>query len=141
MKSRRKLYNCLIFGACFAVIAAVYAVIGCPFRFFLGVPCPGCGMTRAFFALLRFDFTAAFSFHPLIFIMPFIGAYIIARFIKKDAIFSETTEKVLLALVIVTFSAVYVFRLVSGNEVVQPDFDSSVLHKIITIILGAFQND
>ena len=35
---------------------------GCPFRFFFGISCPGCGMTRALLAALRLDFAAAFSY-------------------------------------------------------------------------------
>lgn len=37
----------------------------CPTAFFFGVPCPGCGLTRASLALLRGDFAAALRFHPL----------------------------------------------------------------------------
>lgn len=40
---------------------------GCPFRFFFGISCPGCGMTRALLAALRLDFAAAFSYHPVVF--------------------------------------------------------------------------
>jgi hypothetical protein len=37
----------------------------CPTAFFLGVPCPGCGLTRATLALARGDLHAALGFHPL----------------------------------------------------------------------------
>ncbi len=37
----------------------------CLFRALTGVPCPGCGLTRAFAALASFDFEAAFAWHPL----------------------------------------------------------------------------
>jgi hypothetical protein len=37
----------------------------CPTALFFGVPCPGCGLTRATLALLSGDFAAAFRFHPL----------------------------------------------------------------------------
>lgn len=37
----------------------------CPTAFFLGVPCPGCGLTRATLALLHGDLAAALHFHPL----------------------------------------------------------------------------
>lgn len=40
--------------------------IGCPIRFATGISCPGCGMTRAWIALLRLDFSAAFHDHPLV---------------------------------------------------------------------------
>ena len=51
---------------------------GCPFRFFFGISCPGCGMTRALLAALRLDFAAAFSYHPLFFLLPFflLGFYL-----------------------------------------------------------------
>ena len=50
--------------------------IGCVFLHFLGIPCPGCGMTRALLALLRLDFAAAFAYHPLIFAMPYVFCYV-----------------------------------------------------------------
>jgi hypothetical protein len=37
----------------------------CPTAFFLGVPCPGCGMTRAALALLHGDVHGAIALHPL----------------------------------------------------------------------------
>ena len=36
----------------------------CMLRRVFGLPCPGCGMTRAFAALARGDLRAAFAFHP-----------------------------------------------------------------------------
>lgn len=49
----------------------------CVFLDFLGFPCPGCGMTRAFFSLLRLDFAAAWGYHPLVFAMPYVMAYVL----------------------------------------------------------------
>ncbi|MCI8650646.1 MAG: DUF2752 domain-containing protein [Anaerotruncus sp.] len=43
----------------------------CPILWTFGVSCPGCGMTRAVFALLRLDFVAAFRLHPLVYVLPF----------------------------------------------------------------------
>jgi hypothetical protein len=37
----------------------------CPTRLFFGLPCPGCGLTRATLALLRFDWAGVWRFHPL----------------------------------------------------------------------------
>lgn len=40
----------------------------CPLAFFLGLPCPGCGLTRATIALLHGDVHGAFVAHPLVFV-------------------------------------------------------------------------
>jgi Protein of unknown function (DUF2752) len=40
-------------------------VVACPFAELFGLPCPGCGLTRAAWALLRGDFRGALSLHPL----------------------------------------------------------------------------
>ncbi|BCU78196.1 DUF2752 domain-containing protein [Luteolibacter sp. LG18] len=37
----------------------------CPFKSLTGLPCPGCGMTRATLAMLRGDWTTMVKFHPL----------------------------------------------------------------------------
>lgn len=51
-----------------AVGLVVLLDIGCFFRYITGVPCPGCGMTRAHLAVLRLDFQEAFFYHPLWFL-------------------------------------------------------------------------
>jgi hypothetical protein len=37
--------------------------ITCPIRQLTGIACPGCGMTRATLAVLRFDISTAWSYH------------------------------------------------------------------------------
>lgn len=39
----------------------------CPVVLTIGIPCPGCGMTRAAFCVLRLDFACAWETHPFIF--------------------------------------------------------------------------
>ena len=43
----------------------------CPLVRVTGLPCPGCGLTRAGFALLRLDLAGAYRIHP--FIYPIAG--------------------------------------------------------------------
>lgn len=43
----------------------------CPMVMVTGLPCPGCGLTRAGAALLRLDFAGAYQIHP--FIYPIAG--------------------------------------------------------------------
>ena len=54
-----------------------YSGIGCVFLYAFNVPCPGCGMSRAAMSLLRLDLVAAWQFNPLIFVMPYVFAYIL----------------------------------------------------------------
>lgn len=51
----------------------------CPLASSVGVPCPGCGLTRATLALLNGDVQAALRFHPLVWLLApaallFLGA-------------------------------------------------------------------
>lgn len=64
-----------------AAIAALYIgleLLGvtCPIRFLTGISCAGCGMSRAWLALLRLDIKAAFRYHPL-FLLPIPGALLL----------------------------------------------------------------
>lgn len=62
----------------FAVAYALFGYYGitCVFREFLGVPCPGCGMTRALIALVNMDIAKALRYNCVIFFMPYIFIYI-----------------------------------------------------------------
>ena len=69
---------------------AVYCMIvyflkmPCPIYFFSGISCPGCGMTRALFSLLRFDFDAALYYHPLIYFCIFMLLALMILHIRKN---------------------------------------------------------
>ena len=52
-----------------------YLGMPCIFLTIFGVPCPGCGMTHAFLALLSFRFRDAFSYNPCIFLLPLFYLY------------------------------------------------------------------
>ena len=66
-----------------AGVAAYYGLaraglaIPCLFYTLTGLLCPGCGNTRAAFALLRLDFSAAFQFNPLFLVEFFYLAWIL----------------------------------------------------------------
>jgi hypothetical protein len=73
---RRALFVLPLTSAVFAVSATWRAselpgFVLCPFRAVTGLPCPGCGMTRAFCSIGHGDFAGAFGFNPL---APFVFA-------------------------------------------------------------------
>ena len=51
----------------------------CPFKLFLHVVCPGCGMTRAIISVLKLDFRQAYAYHPLFPIVILGGVYYVFR--------------------------------------------------------------
>lgn len=70
-------------------VAALFLILSgaftCPSRLFLGVPCPGCGMTRATWALLRFDLAEAVSLHPLSPLLAPLFAWVVGRALLVEA--------------------------------------------------------
>lgn len=51
----------------------------CPFKLFLHIECPGCGMTRAVISVLKLNFRQAFQYHPLFPIVLLGGLYYVFR--------------------------------------------------------------
>jgi len=73
----------------FAPVAGVFALAVhvdfplCPLASTFGIPCPGCGLTRATLALLRGDIHAALRFHPLVWLLaPLFVVAMVATFIE-----------------------------------------------------------
>ena len=52
-------------GGAMALMAAAPIHGECGFKFLLGAPCPGCGMTRSLLALLSGHFGESWRLHPL----------------------------------------------------------------------------
>lgn len=56
-----------------AVAAVMYLLqTGCLIQRLTGIPCPGCGMTRAVLALLRGDFAGALRLHGMVWSLPVV---------------------------------------------------------------------
>lgn len=110
----RRTLSCI--GALFFAWLALYLLdIGCVFRLMTGIPCPGCGMTRAWLAALRLDFAAAIAYHPLFWAVPI--AFVLA-FVREET----TSDKVkcgidiVIAVLCVLVVAVWVVRLVDPAD-------------------------
>ena len=108
--------------AAVVLLLILYRLIGCPFRFLFGVPCPGCGMTRAGRAIVQGRFAESLVWHPLF--VPtvlVVGAAIIARWrtLGTDVInvisggFSlDAVSKTVVFVAALLFVAVYVARMI-----------------------------
>ncbi len=109
----------------FLFISAFYLKLGCPIRFFTGISCPGCGMSRALVALFRLDFPLAFEMHPLVFLLPVaVFVYFTRKLIPKKFL------KLLYAFALILLITVYVARMTQNSTVVYTDFESGMLFKL-----------
>ena len=79
MKRIKEFKNKLLFTALLAGILFLlwYFDYTCVFLWLFGIPCPGCGMARAFVSLARFDLAAAFSYHPMFWSVPILYLYML----------------------------------------------------------------
>ena len=80
---------------------------GCLIKSVFGIPCPACGMTRAWLSFCRGDFAGAFMFHPL-FLLP---AIIVVLFIFIPRVRRYRQSTVLWAPVILLSISVYAVRM------------------------------
>lgn len=115
---KRGLYGLLVL---LAMAVAAYASAtalgwGCPVQHFTGIPCPGCGLSRAAAALFRLDFAAALRYHPMIYVLPPVVLMVLFR--KKPLLGSVSRERVLLWSVMALWAAVWLVRLALRDPVV-----------------------
>ncbi len=121
--------------AALAVIAVSYMIlqglgISCPIKFVTGISCAGCGMTRAWKALLLHgDFRQAFYYHPL-FLLP-VG--FLALYLFKNGI-NPKVYKFFIFTICILFVIVYIYRIFNGNDtVVSVNIRDGLLYKLISI--------
>ena len=110
-------------------VALVSLMGGCPIRRFWGISCPGCGMTRAWIALLHFDINTAFMYHPLFFLPPV--ALIIFLLRKK---LNKKLYYTLFAIILTAFIIVYIYRLFNCHDgIVVFEPQNNIIHRIFDI--------
>lgn len=82
--------------------------IECLFHKFTGFYCPGCGITRCLFSIIKLDFKSAFNYNMLVFIMlPFFIIYYIYLNViyilnKKNVILEKISPYVSYILLVIT---------------------------------------
>ena len=126
-KEQIKKYLYLIISAGLLCLFLYLTNIGCPIKFITGISCPGCGMTRALFSLLRLDVKNAVYYHPLVFVMPVIVIIILLRNKLGRRLF-----KIFTVFFIVLFIAVYICRMAdAGNSIVQINVRNGLIGRIL----------
>ena len=132
--------------AAFLLVVLLYvffhvAGIGCPIRFVTGISCPGCGMTRAYIALLHFDLAQATFFHPLWPLpMIFVLLYALCAYLKRKGINFKHEDAIINAYAfvnIVAFLTVYFVRIVylRSDPVVFAPYEGAIF-KVLSLLRG-----
>lgn len=67
----------LVFAGVMAAVF-IFELPFCPLAYFAKTPCPGCGLSRASFAMLQGDFQGALALHPLVFVVSPLAMAIVA---------------------------------------------------------------
>lgn len=67
----------IVLSAAIVLVALAFSFsgLGCPLKAATGIPCPGCGMTRAWYEALHLNFAGAIAYHPLFWFMPMALAF------------------------------------------------------------------
>lgn len=124
-KYKDDIYLAITIGFIYSVFHLVG--IGCPIKFVTGISCLGCGMTRAWLFVLKFDFAAAFHYHPL-FILPPVAAIV---YFAKSKI-NLKIYKIFMLTIVIAFITIYLYRLLytDGNIVVfEPE--NNILFRLL----------
>ena len=101
--------------------------VTCPIKYITGISCAGCGMSRAWIALLHFNIHEAFMYHPLFFLPPVVVIVMILKCkinIKFYKIFMFTMAG--------AFVIVYLYRMFIGTgDIVVFEPQNNILFRII----------
>lgn len=116
MKRGLKGLAVLLLLAAAAYVSALKFGMGCPVKSLTGIPCPGCGLSRAAVSLLRLDLTAAFRYHPMVFVLP--PVVLLVLFGPNPLLGSKTRERMLLWSVLGVWVVVWLTRLLMYDPVI-----------------------
>lgn len=105
-----------IVGTIADMFRRIYFGGGCLLKDIFDIPCPSCGMSRAFLSLIMGDIKAALHFHPLFWIFPItVGLGLLAALDKTKK--RKLLWLILMALCILAYLVCWVIRLATGNTV------------------------
>jgi len=128
-------YRTLVFALiAFCIFSLVLTDSTCVLRTITGLPCPGCGLTRATYALLRLDLAGAFHYNPMVFLVwPFSLLFTMLIVLKKTTIKKCTPFFIVFGVCMIL---VYIVRMILYFPNLEPMIydDHSVLGRALFFI-------
>lgn len=101
--------------------------VTCPIKYITGISCAGCGMSRAWIALLHFNLHEAFMYHPLFFLPPVV---VIVMLLKSKI--NIKFYKIFMFTMAGAFVIVYLYRMFIGTgDIVVFEPQNNILFRII----------
>lgn len=132
LKFIKKSYPFLLLFVAYVGLTYAFHLQNCLCKLFIGYPCPGCGMTRAFFSLIQFNIPGAFRYNPLIFILPVIAWIII--FHERPFISKLYNSKIFWLAVIGIVLLTYILRFIYVYPEVPMDYyKDNLLGKLLAL--------
>ena len=106
----------------------------CPGKILFGLPCPACGMTRAFFLLLQGNLNASFQMHPLL--LPFLFFCLcfifIKYFLKKSLHFINIY--IIIGLLLLVFVYIYRFLIYFPNTEPMTYYKQNLFYNVFRLL-------
>ena len=115
-----------------AAVVMLYVIlesfgVTCPIKYITGISCAGCGMSRAWIALLHFNIHEAFMYHPLFFLPPVV---VIVMLLKSKI--NIKFYKIFMFTIAGAFVIVYLYRMFIGDgHVVIFEPQNNIVFRII----------
>jgi len=133
----KKLKDVLIIGFSFILFLILGNGNLCYLKATLGIPCPGCGLTRSYLALFKGDFYGAFYYHPLFILPPLLFLIVVLHYkpnLKLKIINKLYNSKWFWISMTVLFLVVYIVRMILFFPNVEPmTFNkNSILFRLIS---------
>lgn len=101
----------------------------CPIKLIFGLPCPGCGMSRACLSALSFHFIKAFKYHAFFIMIPILAFVIIFK--ERPNINKIYKSKIFWIILLILFIAYFIMRMIIIRPEIPLDYyENNLVFKI-----------